>query len=410
MRILKHILPWSILAICLVVVANAQHFDQPHGDGGGGGGGGGLAGDATGDINMEGNKLCLDLDKDSCIESPIDDDIDFTTGTVLTLRLSSGTASFLGNTTFNGALMNLADGSFWRLGPGLDTVFVHSTLQTPDSSLIGLGSESNCMVVTQFLDAAGTTDFACPDLGNPQWRWHAADETDLTKWGNWLHDGTDFVADAGKGGIRIKPNLLVNGVTTITEQDAQDKLSFDEIGDGQFLRRSGLNIQGVVTPRTIAWLHPNDMNPAPTDPAGIGSRNSHPFASFNDSATAECGRWTVGMPQNLVTGAAISVFVYAMADTATTGNLGWDIRWENFDPLQDLDVDGFAAAKSTSAPSVNATAGVLSSPASASFTNVQADTPLASSKMRIEICIDPTASTITGDGQIRFVEIRQDLP
>ena len=46
--------------------------------GGGGAGGGGLAGDATGDINLVGNKLTCDVDKDTFFQCLVDDFLVFT--------------------------------------------------------------------------------------------------------------------------------------------------------------------------------------------------------------------------------------------------------------------------------------------------------------------------------------------
>jgi hypothetical protein len=117
----------------------------------------------------------------------------------------AGVATF--NSTGTGAIYNtttrLSDGKAHLLGSSDDAALLYSTVQTPDTVLLGLSADSLHMVICEKADWG--TDFAHAQQTNPTIFLHSADATDVTQWGSFAHDQTDFVITSGKGDVKLAP-------------------------------------------------------------------------------------------------------------------------------------------------------------------------------------------------------------
>lgn len=99
----------------------------------------------------------------------------------------------------------------------------------------------------------------------------------------------------------------------------------------------------------------NDFAPL-TNPATPDERNRHLVLDF-DSTTSESALFRGIIPSSYG-GGNLTVTMLAAMTSATSGNVGIDVSFEN-DDSQDIDADGFAALTSSTATAVNATSGVL---------------------------------------------------
>lgn len=440
MRFIKNSILWSCLVVCLVVVANAQHFDFPHGDAGGGGGGPGsdttaihddTAGEIAGIVEkvvpVSGDLIVIEDSADSNNKKRIqignlpapggmgdvvgpasatDEAVcryDGTTGKLIANSLvtvnDSGAMTVGGTLTVNGASINVGNDTAVKLGPGADMTFIHSTAQTPDSGLFLVGSESNCATVAQFVDQG--TDFACSET-NPTIRWHAADATVGAKNGQWNHNGADFVGTSATGNVLLDPALKMPeqaSVAAVTagfgtlyvSNTSPSTLRFKNDIDAEITLGAGVKQLFDFNANLVAY------------PAGAPealSRNGRPLASYDDS-TDETIIWKGVMSADYA-GGSFTLEVHWIAAAATSGTTSWDVSIERMDAGGlDLDSDSFAAAL-TSTDTTNATSGVITI-SSFTFSQAAADGITAGDGIRVKVTVDTSDGTIVGDAQLSLV-------
>ena len=148
-------------------------------------------------VNLSGAST-LDVDYDK-LNKTINDSIDSKA-----LLLSGG------NLTGD---LGLLDTISLFMGSGNDVRMSYSTGQTPDSLVLGLGSDSNSFIITETADASG--DFAHPLQANPTVFIHNA-HNDTSNWTSISHDGVDAVIDSGAGNnISMEDSVSVNGDLTV---------------------------------------------------------------------------------------------------------------------------------------------------------------------------------------------------
>lgn len=87
----------------------------------------------------------------------------------------------------------------------------HSTTQTNDSFLVGLGSVSKAMILCDSGDR--TFNFAHSVPSNPTVFFHSSNQS-TTEWGSVTHDQTDFVLNQGKGATKLA-GAVKHNVTTV---------------------------------------------------------------------------------------------------------------------------------------------------------------------------------------------------
>lgn len=154
--------------------------------------------------------------------------------------------------------------------------------------------------------------------------------------------------------------------------------------------------------KTISVFTPHHNNPPATNYATLDTRNSILVLEF-DSATQESAYFTGIIDETRLLTSGITVKIYWMADTATSGNVRWGVQFEKTGT--DLDSDSFDTnAQVTSA--ANGTSGI-ETVASISITTI--DSLAAGDRYRLKVyrvADDATNDTMSGDAQLVAVEVR----
>lgn len=158
---------------------------------------------------------------------------------------------------------------------------------------------------------------------------------------------------------------------------------------------------------TLAILLPQAYEPPATNYATLDVRNQHPVLEF-DTATQEGAVWTGKMPQHYGGGNIVARVTW-MADTATTGTIGWDSTLEIIDAgTLDTDADSFATAQTITAATVSGTSGVTSETTVTHTAGAAGtDSIVAGSPFRYRLRRDVANDTATGDAQVLVVELRE---
>ncbi len=140
-------------------------------------------------------------------------------------------------------------------------------------------------------------------------------------------------------------------------------------------------------------------------PAGITSRNGHPIVTF--SSTVDQNADYSGQISRDYANAALTADLYWAAATAIVGDVKWDLQFERLAAGgQDLDVDGFAAARTGTSTTAGA-AGVLTL-TSITFTQAQADSIVAGDPLRCRLTRDTTVvGNMAGLAQVLILSLRQ---
>lgn len=154
--------------------------------------------------------------------------------------------------------------------------------------------------------------------------------------------------------------------------------------------------------KTFAVFTPHHNDPPSTNYATLDTRNSILVLEF-DSATQESAYFTGIVDENRLLTNGITVRIYWMADTATSGNVRWGVQFEKTGT--DLDSDSFDTnAQTTSA--ANGTSGI-ETVASVAITTI--DSLAAGDRYRLKVyrvADDATNDTMSGDAQLVAVEVR----
>lgn len=162
----------------------------------------------------------------------------------------------------------------------------------------------------------------------------------------------------------------------------------------------------ATPPTTISSLgafYPLSNEPPASAFATVATRNSHPLLNF--AATNDAAVWTWVVP-TWYAGGNVTVEVTWTAATATTGDVGWDITFENMNG-QDIDSDGWATAQTITAAATSGTSGIYTQ-TSVAITAGSAGTDSFAVGDVVRIRVRRTAgTTIAGNSQLLSVEITQ---
>lgn len=158
---------------------------------------------------------------------------------------------------------------------------------------------------------------------------------------------------------------------------------------------------------SLAIFLPQAYEAPPTNYATLDLRNQHPVLEF-DTATQEGAVWTGKMPTHYAGGNIVARVTW-MADTATSGTIGWDSTLERIDAgTLDTDADSFATAQTITAATVNAAAGVTSETTVTHTAGAAGtDSVAAGDPFRYRLRRDVANDTATGDAQVLVVELRE---
>lgn len=129
--------------------------------------------------------------------------------------------------------------------------------------------------------------------------------------------------------------------------------------------------------------------------ATLDTRNGHPVLDF-DGATDEEAVFTGYLDGAVYDGGGLTLDLYVMFTSATSGNARWQAGIERMDAGLDLDADSFAAFKSA-AGNPNATTGIWTK-ATITFTSgAEMDSVVAGEPFRLKIRRDADGTSGTDD-------------
>ena len=160
---------------------------------------------------------------------------------------------------------------------------------------------------------------------------------------------------------------------------------------------------GAVGGGTLFSFLPSDNEPPATNYATFDTRNGHPVLDF-DTTTQETAIFTGVLPRNYA-GGGITIYVHAMATTATTGTMGWDVSFERMsDAATDLDADSFATAQTIAAATVPGTSGVVLVLSVAVSNGASIDSIAVGESFRLRLRRDVANDTAAGDVEFLALE------
>lgn len=157
---------------------------------------------------------------------------------------------------------------------------------------------------------------------------------------------------------------------------------------------------------TLLIFRPQDGEAPSANFATFDTRNLHPVLDFDDT-TNESTVFSAVMPRHYG-GGGLTVYLHYAMTTATADTIDWDAQFERIgDQQQDLDTDSFAAVQSVDNTTVPGTSGLVDI-VSIAFTNgAQMDSVAVGEGFRMKVIRDATNDDATGDGELRFVEIKE---
>ena len=157
---------------------------------------------------------------------------------------------------------------------------------------------------------------------------------------------------------------------------------------------------------TLARFTPLHNEPPASNPAILDSRNQHSVLDF-DATTNESAVFSDVMPRHYGGGGVTAYIHYAMS-SAEADTIDWDGCFERIgDQQQDLDSDGFAAVQSVDNTTVPGTSGLVDVVAITFTDGAQMDSVAVGEGYRFKVTRDAANDDAAGDGELRFVEIKE---
>lgn len=154
--------------------------------------------------------------------------------------------------------------------------------------------------------------------------------------------------------------------------------------------------------KTIIRFSPADNQPPSTNFATLDTRNSILVLEF-DAATQESANFIGLIPEGASLTNGLTVRLWWMGDTATSGNVRWGVSFEAVGT--DNDSDSFSSVTEATG-AANGTSGIETV---TSITATAIDSLAAGDRFRLRvarIAADATNDTMTGDAQLVAVEVR----
>ena len=163
----------------------------------------------------------------------------------------------------------------------------------------------------------------------------------------------------------------------------------------------------MASGNTLDWIYPQAAEPPASGYAQIDSRNSIPVIAY-DAATNEYVVFASGLPSHY-SGGGLTIDVYWMGATATSGNVKWGVSVErDNEGNHDLDADNFATEQ-TNTGTANATSGVVTKTTITVSSGANMDSAVAGDPIRIKLrrLASDVADTMTGDAHFRAVHVKE---
>lgn len=156
--------------------------------------------------------------------------------------------------------------------------------------------------------------------------------------------------------------------------------------------------------QTVSSFGVQQNEPPASNPATFVVRNGMLVLAF-DTTTGEGAVFKGLMPRNYSNTTGVTVYVTWMAQSATTGTIGWTVEFERM--VTDEDADSFAAAQTITAATVDGTSGIPSTTNVAVTKGANMDSVVAGDWFRLRIIRDVANDNATGDAQLVGVEIKE---
>lgn len=234
-------------------------------------------------------------------------------------------------------------------------------------------------------------------------------------------DGTTFIGELASDEQTLAASsltgqvALANGGTgaNLTDPNADRILFWDDsagavtwLTAGTGLTITDTTITATATgsgTKTLARFTASDNQPPAGSFATLDTRNSVLVLDFDD-ASVESAVFVGQIPEGADLSSGISVRLYWMATSATTGNVRWRAEFEA--DGTDLDSDSF----DTSTEATGAANGTSGIETLTTFTCTTIDSLAAGDRFRLRISRvgnDGTNDTMSGDAELVAVELRQ---
>lgn len=213
-------------------------------------------------------------------------------------------------------------------------------------------------------------------------------------------------------------SVVTEEITTLVTAGSGIDLSYNAVNDTLTISATGVSYSGHthtssnitdfntsvsgLFSKTISTFTAKDNNPPATNFATLDTRNSILVLEF-DATTEESAYFTGVIDEGRLLTNGITVRIWWMADTATSGNVRWGVQFEKTGT--DLDTDSFDTNTQTTS-AANGTSGIESL-ASIAITTI--DSLSAGDRYRLRIyrvAADATNDTMSGDAQLVAVEVR----
>jgi len=157
---------------------------------------------------------------------------------------------------------------------------------------------------------------------------------------------------------------------------------------------------------TLLIFEPLANEPPSANMATFDARNQHPVLDFDDT-TYESAVFSAVMPQHYG-GGGVTVYLHYSMTSAVADTVDWDVAWERIgDQQQDIDVNGFAAAKSVDDTTVPGTCGLVDVVSVAFAHGADMDSVVAGEAFRLKVTRDATNDDASGDAELIRVEVRE---
>lgn len=165
----------------------------------------------------------------------------------------------------------------------------------------------------------------------------------------------------------------------------------------------------MASGNTLLVLTPLANQPPASAYATLDTRNGHVVLDF-DAAADESALFGAVLPRNYA-GGGITVSIYWMATTATSGTCRWEVMFErHLAGTTDLDADDFAASQSAGG-TANATSGIITVTTITFTDGSQMDSLAVGESFRLRLRRDADGTTgtddMTGDAEALRIELKE---
>lgn len=162
----------------------------------------------------------------------------------------------------------------------------------------------------------------------------------------------------------------------------------------------------MASGNTLCVLVPQSNEPPSSNNATFDLRNLNPVLDF-DPSTIESAIFSGGLPSTYA-GGGITVDLFWMATSATSGDCKWGVSYEEQDPNNnDLDSDNWGT-ESTVISTTNGTSGKITK-STLTISQANMGSPVAGDPFRLRVrrIANDAGDTMAGDAELRQAQIKE---